>query len=448
MSGIVWSLLSFIVGLGILVFIHEFGHFWVARKNGIKVLKFAVGFGKPIYTWHDKLGTEYAIGVIPLGGYVRMLDTRVDEVAEEELDVTFNSKKVTQRIAVVAAGPLANFVFAVFALLLMYLIGVPAVKPVVGDVKADSIAESAGLLHSDLIVQVEDNKVVDWETTTFALLQQVGEEQIKVQVKRGESEQQVVLQTADWTVDEGRVLSGLGITPFRPQATLTLQQVVEQSAAEKAGLLVGDKIISINEIKVNDWQHAVEFISNAPGQTLSVEILRQGSTMVLPVRPDSRLTEDGFTQGYLGVAPVVENWPKGYVFEQQYGILPALQKSLERTWAITSLSFQMIGKLLTGDIGLNNLSGPISIAQGAGISAQSGIVYFLSFLALISVNLGVVNLLPLPVLDGGHLMYFFIELIRGKPVSERVQEMGFRIGAFVLMMIMGIAIINDFARLF
>ena len=447
MSGFIWSLFSFIVALGILVFIHEFGHFWVARKNGIKVLRFAVGFGKPIYSWYDKQGTEYTIGLIPLGGYVRMLDTRVDEVEEKDLDVTFNNKKVTQRIAVVAAGPLANFVFAIFALLLMYLIGVPAVKPIVGQVEANSIAAEAGLLPVDEIVQVEDNKVVDWETTAFALLQQVGEDQITVTVRRDNLERQVKLITPDWTVDEGRVLAGLGITPYRPAATLTLQQIVEGSAAQKAGLQVNDTLVKMGETELTSWQDAVEIISNAPAQEIAVEILRDGQKITLNVRPDSRQTEDGFSQGYLGVAPVVENWPKGYVFEQQYAILPALQKSLERTWAITSLSFQMIGKLLTGDIGLNNLSGPISIAQGAGISAQSGIVYFLSFLALISVNLGVVNLLPLPVLDGGHLMYFFIELIRGKPVSERVQEMGFRIGAFVLMMIMGIAIINDFARL-
>lgn len=447
MSGFIWSFFSFIVALGILVFIHEFGHFWVARKNGIKVLRFAVGFGKPIYSWYDKQGTEYTIGLIPLGGYVRMLDTRVDEVAPEDIDVTFNSKKVTQRIAVVAAGPIANFIFAAFALLLMYLIGVPSVKPIVGQVQTDSIAAQAGLKPIDEIVQVADNKVVDWETTAFALLQQVGEDQITLTVRRDNLEQKVTLNTPDWTVDEGRVLVGLGITPYRPQATLTLQQIVEGSAAEKAGLKVQDTLLSMDGKVLNTWQDAVEIISNAPAQELAVEVLRSGQNLTLNVRPDSRQTEDGFSQGYLGVAPVVENWPKGYVFEQQYAILPALQKSLERTWAITSLSFQMIGKLLTGDIGLNNLSGPISIAQGAGISAQSGIVYFLSFLALISVNLGVVNLLPLPVLDGGHLMYFFIELIRGKPVSERVQEMGFRIGAFVLMMIMGIAIINDFARL-
>jgi regulator of sigma E protease len=447
MPGVLWTVVSFIVCLGILIFVHEYGHFWVARRNGIKVLKFAIGFGKPIVTWHDKLGTEYSIGIIPLGGYVRMLDTRVDDVVEKDLPETFNNKKVGQRIAVVAAGPMANFIFAVFAFILMFLIGVPAVKPVIGEIAENSISANANMQKLDEIVAVEGNKVVDWETANFAFIQQVGSDQVQVTVKRDGTEQQLIFDTTDWTVDEGRVLSGLGITPYRPQATLTIGQVVEGSAAERAGLKVKDEIVSISQTPLDNWQQAVEFISNAPEQELIVEVLRDSRLIQLKVIPDARQTEDGFSQGYLGVAPVVENWPKGYVFEQQYGIFPALEKSFEKTWALISLSFQMIGKLLTGDIGLNNLSGPIAIAQGAGVSAQSGIVYFLSFLALISVNLGVVNLLPLPVLDGGHLMYFFIELIRGKPVSERVQEMGFRIGAFVLMMIMGIAIINDFARL-
>ena len=447
MPSVIWTVASFVVCLGILIFVHEYGHFWVARRNGVKVLKFAIGFGKPLITWHDKLGTEFSIGLIPLGGYVRMLDTRVDEVASEDLPNSFNHKRVGQRIAVVAAGPMANFIFAIFAFLLMFLIGVPAVKPIVGEVESNSISAQANLLPSDEIIAIEDNTVVDWETTTFALIQYVGSEQLEITVKRNGIDTNVLLNTKDWRVDEGRVLQGLGITPYRPQPTLVIQQVVEASAAESAGLKVSDELLSIDGAALDSWAQAVAVISNSAQQKLQIKIRRDGVEQDIVVIPNARQSTDGFTQGYLGVAPVMENWPKGYVFEQQYAIFPALQKSMERTWALISLSFQMIGKLLSGDIGLNNLSGPISIAQGAGISAQSGIVYFLSFLALISVNLGVVNLLPLPILDGGHLMYFFIELIRGKPVSERVQEMGFRIGAFVLMMIMGIAIINDFARL-
>lgn len=447
MIGIIWNLLSFILALGILIFIHEYGHFWVARRNGIKVLKFSVGFGRTLHSWHDKQGTEYSIGLIPLGGYVRMLDGRIDDVSPVDEQYTFNNKKVTQRIAVVSAGPLANFIFAAFALFIMLLIGVPAVKPVVGEISQDSIAQKAGLTTGDLILSVEDNNVVDWQSANFAFLQQVGNDSFSVTVERNEQAIDLILSSEQWNIDEGRVLSGLGITPFSPKALLTLAHVVDGSPAEKAGLQVNDELIELNNISLTSWPQTVEIISGLADQNVEAKVLRNGELITFNLVPENKPTKDGFSRGYLGVSPNFENWPKGYVFDMQYGILPALQKSFEKTWTLISLSVQMIGKLIVGDIGLNNLSGPISIAQGAGISAQSGFVYFLSFLALISVNLGVVNLLPLPVLDGGHLMYFFIELIRGKPVSERVQEIGFRVGAFVLMMIMGIAIINDFARL-
>ncbi|NVK24250.1 MAG: sigma E protease regulator RseP [Gammaproteobacteria bacterium] len=447
MFALVWNLFSFVVALGILVFVHEYGHFWVARRNGVKVLKFSVGFGRSIYSWTDKQGTEYSIGVIPLGGYVRMLDGRVDDVPTEQEQYSFIHKKVTQRIAIVAAGPLANFIFAIFALFLMLLIGVPKVKPVVGEVTPSSIAAEAGLQANDEFMRIADTKVLDWETTSYALLDQVGSDVFNVEVQRNGQPLTLTVKPIDWNIDDGQVLSGLGFTPYRPKPLLTMAQVVEGSPAQQAGIQAGDKLISMNGERLKDWPHAVSIITNHPEQTIPALIERNGIEISLNITPESKLDEEGFSQGYLGVAPNVENWPKGYVFDMQYGILPALEKSIERTWSLISLSFRMIGKLLVGDIGLNNLSGPISIAQGAGVSAQSGLVYFLSFLALISVNLGVVNLLPLPVLDGGHLMYFLIELIRGKPVSDKVQEIGFRVGAFVLMMIMGIAIINDFTRL-
>ena len=385
--------------------------------------------------------------MIPLGGYVRMLDGRIDDVSPDQEKHRFIHKKVTQRIAIVAAGPMANFVFAVFALFIMLLIGVPKVKPVVGEIEPTSIAAEAGLLSNDQFVSIGSTNVVDWETASYALLDQVGSDNFQVTVLRDGSHQQLVVTPVDWNIDDGQILSGLGLTPYRPQPLLTMAQVVTNSPADKAGLIVGDKLVAMNGETLDSWQHAVSIITNNPEQKISTQIERAGVISMVEVIPDAKIDKDGFSRGYLGVAPNVENWPKGYVFDMQYGILPALEKSAEKTWALISLSFRMIGKLLVGDIGLNNLSGPISIAQGAGVSAESGLVYFLSFLALISVNLGVVNLLPLPVLDGGHLMYFLIELIRGKPVSDRVQEIGFRIGAFVLMMIMGIAIINDFTRL-
>jgi len=443
----IWNLSSFIVALGILVFIHEYGHYWVAKKNGIKVLKFAVGFGKPIYTWRNKSGTDFVIGMIPLGGYVRMLDERVDDVLPEDKPFAFNNKKVTQRIAVIAAGPMANFIFAIVVLFAVLMMGGKAVKPVIGAVDASSISANAGVQGGDIILAVNDIKTPSWESANYALIEQVGKTSFNLVVDRNNSQTNLQLNSAGWEIDDGQILKGLGLQPFRPSPLLTIAFIAEGSPAQNGGLNVGDKLLTINDIDLKNWKQATEIIAENADKPLSVEVERNGQKTTVLITPKNRPTKDGFSRGYLGVAPDVEKWPKGYVFDVQYGIFRALQKSVEQTWSFISLTFQMVGKLVTGDIGLNNLSGPISIAQGAGQSAESGLVNFLKFLALISINLGVVNLLPLPVLDGGHLMYYFIELIRGKPVSERVQEMGFKIGAFILMMIMGIAIINDFGRL-
>lgn len=447
MTEFIWNLFSFIVALGILVFVHEYGHYWVAKKNGVKVLKFAVGFGKPIYTWRSKSGTDFVIGLIPLGGYVRMLDERIDEVLPQDKSSAFNNKKVSQRIAVIAAGPMANFVFAIIVLFAMFMMGGKAVKPVVGEVDQSSIAADSGIVAGDVILSVNNQPTPSWESANYALIAQVGKPNFNLLVERGNAETNIIVNSNGWEIDDGQVLKGLGIQPFRPNPLLTIALIVDGSPAQIGGLLVSDKLLTINGISLKTWQQTTEIIAANADKKLNVEVERNGQKITLAITPKNRPTKDGFSQGYLGVAPDVEKWPKGYVFDVQYGIFPALQKSVEQTWSFISLSFQMVGKLITGDIGLNNLSGPISIAQGAGHSAESGLVNFLKFLALISINLGVVNLLPLPVLDGGHLMYYFIELIRGKPVSERVQEMGFRIGAFILMMIMGIAIINDFGRL-
>jgi regulator of sigma E protease len=427
LTDFIWNLFSFIVALGILVFVHEYGHYWVAKKNGIKVLKFAVGFGKPIYTWKNKAGTDFIIGIIPLGGYVRMLDERIDDVLPEDKQSAFNNKKVTQRIAVIAAGPMANFVFAIVILFAMFMMGGKAVKPVVGSVDAASISANAGVQAGDIILAVNNIETPSWESANYALIEQVGKASFNLVVSRDNNQTNLKMNSANWEIDDGQILKGLGLQPYRPTPLLTIALVADDSPAQNGGLNVSDKLLSINDISLESWKQTTEIIAGNADVPLNIEVERNGQKLTLLITPENRPTKSGFSQGYLGVAPDVEKWPKGYVFDVQYGIFPALKKSVEQTWSFISLTFQMVGKLVTGDIGLNNLSGPISIAQGAGQSAESGLVNFLKFLALISINLGVVNLLPLPVLDGGHLMYYFIELIRGKPVSDRVQEMGFKI---------------------
>ncbi len=450
MFDFLWNLFSFVIALGLLITVHEFGHFWVARKNGILVKKFSIGFGKALLSWRDRQGTEYVIAAIPLGGYVRMLDGRVDPVLPQFADLAFDNKTVRQRMAVIAAGPVANFIFAIFALALMYVIGVPSLKPVVAQVTPGSIAERA-YLPSQQIVAVNGDTVQDWQGVQLLLLEQIGRSSVTLSMADSPDSPaaEVTLDLTNWKFDPERdsVFGSLGIVPQQAQALTEAAFVQKDSAAERAGIQVGDKFLVAEGEAVRDWQQLVALIQNHPGKPLSLLIERDGKSLPVTVTPDTQKSADGFHQGYLGVSPKVKPVDAKYLQELQYNPLEALWQGVQKTWQLIRLSFSMVGKLLFGDISVKHLSGPISIAQGAGTSADLGLIAFLSFLALISVNLGVVNLLPLPILDGGHLMYLVVELIRGRPVSEKAQELGFKIGAFVLLMLMGIALLNDISRL-
>ena len=451
MSAFVWNLLSFVVALGLLVTVHEFGHFWVARKNGILVKKFSIGFGKTLYSWRDRQGTEFVIAAIPLGGYVRMLDERVDPVLPQFSDLAFNNKTVPQRMAVIAAGPLANFLFAIFILAVMYMIGVPTQKPVVAGVMPHSIAEAAQLPNEQRIVAINGEAVRDWQAIALLLVGQIGREsvQLTLQDLQSEVESTYQLDLRDWRFDPEKdsLFASLGLIPKQAIALLEVASMEKGSAAEVSGLQIGDKFVAAAGVSVTRWEQLVQIIQNNPGKTVPMLIDRQGAEVRLDVTPQSRQLPDGFHQGFLGVMPKVQPLEESMFFEQKYGPIDAIWQGTVRTWQLVRLSFSMVEKLLFGDVSVKHLSGPISIAQGAGTSADLGLIAFLSFLALISVNLGVVNLLPLPILDGGHLMYLVVELLTGKPVSEKAQETGFKIGAFVLLMLMGIALLNDISRL-
>ncbi|KAF7775297.1 regulator of sigma E protease [Pseudoalteromonas citrea] len=445
-----WNLGSFIIALGILVTVHEYGHFWVARKCSVEVLRFSIGFGKPLLKWHDKLGTEYVIALIPLGGYVKMLDGRVDEVPEHKRHLAFDSKPVVSKIAVVAAGPIANFLFAIVVLASMYMIGVQNVKPVVGGVVEQSRAATASLQAGDQILQLGDKPVSSWQEVTFGLMSHLGEEQVVVKVQ--DAQQQIRLRTlplTDWKLDkqDEAPLQSVGIKPFRPEITLTLAHIQADSAAEKAGLQIGDIVRSIDSEYVSSWQSLVDKVKVSAKQPLRILIYRAQTELTLTVIPDAKALKSGEVVGYLGVVPQLAEWPTGYIETRQYGPLDSMVLGIKKTYELISLSFDMIGNLVTGQVSVKNLSGPVGIAVGAGNSVSYGIVAFLGFLALISVNLGVFNLLPLPVLDGGHLMYYLIELIRKKPVSEKTQELGFKVGALLLIALTCFALLNDVSRL-
>ncbi|WP_324047343.1 sigma E protease regulator RseP [Aeromonas caviae] len=450
MGGLLWNIGAFIVALGLLVAVHEFGHFWVARRCGVKVERFSIGFGKAIWRRLGKDGTEYVLALIPLGGYVKMLDGRVDELKPGEEAQAFNHKSVWARMAIVAAGPMANFVFALFAFWLMFMIGVPSVKPVVGEVRPASIVAEAGILPGMEIVGVGGEETGDWESVTYALISHLGDDSVQLKLKAANTSYAVdkTLQLAGWKFDPDKEspIGSLGIVPLGGKVLPVVEAVVPSSASEKAGLQIGDRIKGVDGDAITEWAQFVERVQQSPAQPLQVTVERGGSEMTLTLTPDGKKVK-GQLVGFVGLSPQLVPLPDEYRTLLQYGPLQALWHGVQKTWSLITLTFDMIGKLIGGIVSLDNLSGPISIAKGAGSSADYGLVYFLGFLALISVNLGIINLFPLPVLDGGHLVYFLIEAITGKPVSEKIQEVGFRIGAAILMLLMGIALFNDFARL-
>jgi regulator of sigma E protease len=451
-----WSLGSFIVALGILITAHEYGHFWVARRCGVKVERFSIGFGKAIWRKVGKDGTEYVVAMIPLGGYVKMLDERVEDVPEHLLDQAFNRKTVWQRIAIVSAGPIANFIFAIVALYVMYLIGTPSIKPVIDSTKLNSPASVIQLVEPQQIIAVSGQPVRTWEEVNLALVGHIGDDSIELSLAPLPAlsgmempVRTVKLDTRNWVFDPEKEspITALGLGIFRPGIDPTIAAVSKDSAAEQAGIKIGDKLVNINGTQYSDWNAFVDVVQSSANKNINMTLIRQGEQINVDVVPKAQQNSDGKTIGIVGISPTQAQWPDNMRFELEYGIVDSVIAAADKTWQLVVVSFKMIGKLFTGDVSVKNLSGPISIAQGAGASASYGLVYFLGFIALISVNLGIINLMPLPVLDGGHLLYYFIEVITGKPVPEKVQEIGFRFGAALLLMLMGVALFNDFARL-
>ena len=447
MLPIIWNIASFVIALSILVAVHEWGHYYVAKLCKVKILKFSIGFGRPVYRRVTSSGMEFIIAAIPLGGYVRMLDGRVDQVSTQDLDVCFDLKPVGQRMAIVAAGPIVNFLFAIFALMLVGMLGSQSSKTIVGEVLPNSYAASAGLVVNDEIIQVGSRSVKDWQEVSIEMVSFSGEASMPIVVKNKNG---LVLEKTlpinGWKLDPDAadLFSTLGFVPFSPALTKTLALVGENAPAGKAGLAVNDEILKIDGTPMTNWGQIVGYIEARPNQTIDVEILRDGSVSNISVMLGQK--PEQAEQGYLGVSPFREAWPSEYIIEVKEGPIDALVSGSQSTWRLMTVTLEMLGKLVTGDLSVKSLSGPISIAQGAGAHASYGLVAFLGFLAIISVNLGIINLLPLPILDGGHLLYFTIEWITGKPVSEAIQEVGLKVGGVILFAVMATAIFNDILR--
>ncbi|MBS1160944.1 MAG: Peptidase putative rane-associated zinc metallopeptidase [Proteobacteria bacterium] len=452
MTDLPFYLAAFLLVLGVLIVVHEFGHYVAARLCGVKVLRFSLGFGPVL--WQKKLGreqTEWAVSIFPLGGYVKMLDEGEDEVAADQLDRAFNRQSVGKRSLIVGAGPLANFLLAIVLYWGIFMHGTQELLPVLGKPPVDSPAALAGINNGELVRLVDGAPVATWDGLRWTLLQKaVDQESTELEVINEQQEislRRLYLQAAGDNGWEGDALERLGINFYRPKLPAVLGQVVNGRPGERAGLQAGDRVLAIDGGAIAGWFDLVEKISASAGVSCRLTVERQGQVLEMELIPES-VEERGRTVGKIGVGVADSGEARREVRTfVSYGFFAAGGKAIAETWDKSIFSLLMLGKMLTGEVSWKNLSGPVTIADYAGQSARLGVEYYLKFMALVSISLGVLNLLPIPVLDGGHLMYHMIEVVRRRPLSERAMEIGQRIGLFILFMLMAFAFFNDINRL-
>ena len=446
-----YMIVGTLVALGVLVTFHEFGHFWVARRCGVKVLRFSIGFGMPLLRWHDRRGTEFVIAAIPLGGYVKMLDEREGEVPADQLDQSFNRKTVRQRIAIVAAGPIANFLLAMVFFWVLAMLGSEQIRPVIGAVEADSMAAKAGLVAGQEIVSIDGEPTTGWGAVNLQLVRRLGESgtvNLMVREQGSTSESPRELALSHWLkgADEPDPIKSLGIRPWRPALPPVLAELDPKGPAQAAGLKAGDRLLALDGQALGDWQQVVDLVRVRPDTKIVLKIDRDGAQIDVPVSLSVR-GDAKAAGGYLGAGVKSPEWPPSMVREVSFGPVAAIGEGARRTWTMSVLTFESLKKMLFGELSVKNLSGPITIAKVAGASAQSGVADFLNFLAYLSISLGVLNLLPIPVLDGGHLLFYLVEWVRGRPLSDRVQGWGIQIGISLVVGVMLLALVNDLGRL-
>ena len=452
MDSFLFSAAAFVLALGVLITVHEFGHFWVARRLGVKVLRFSVGFGRPLWRRIGRVdGTEYVVAAVPLGGYVRMLDEREGDVPAAEAHRAFNRQSLRVRSAIVAAGPLFNFAFAILAYWLVFVSGDVGTRPIVGTVTAGSPAAAAGFRPGEVVQRVNGEDTPTWETVVYELLAAgVSRVPARMEVQTTDGGAELRSLAVDALLDLGEqrdALGTLGLTPERPILAPVIGEVIAGEAAERAGLRPGDRLVAVDGEPIADWPAWVEYVQGRPGRTLRLDFQRDGLAMATELVP-AGVDRNGTLVGRIGAAVSLDSdLMERYRAEVRYGPVEALGVAVRKTWDLSVLTLRVVWKMVIGEASVNNLSGPISIAQSAGQSASVGLVQFLKFLALVSVSLGVLNLLPVPVLDGGHLAFFAVEAIKGGPLSEAAQALGQRIGLALLIGLMALVLYLDLVRL-
>lgn len=454
MTGLLVSVVAFVVAIGILVAVHEYGHYWAARRLGFKVQRFSIGFGRPLWL---RIGgadrTEYVLAAIPLGGYVKLLDEREGPVEPADLPRSFTRRPVWQRVVMLLAGPGCNFLFAIVAFWLLFLLGVPGLKPVVGDVTVDTPAARAGFRREDTIVAVRGEATPTREAAVLAMLDElidhgsIGVTLERRDGSRREASIEVPAAARVALTEPGALLQGLGFAFWYPARPVVVGTVAEGSPAAAAGLAPGDRIVAVDGERIVEFGRFLEIVRSQPGRRLVLEVVRGDSSRRIEVAVRAE-QDGGRTIGRIGITPggTVE-FPDWMQTEERYGPVAAVGPAIAETWDKTALTVKFLVRMVTGDVSARNISGPINIAQYAGITAVEGPQYFLGFLALVSLSLAVLNLLPVPILDGGQVLYQLAELVKGRPLSDEAQMLGQKVGIALLVALMGFAFYNDISRL-
>ncbi|CRK85796.1 Regulator of sigma-E protease RseP [Candidatus Providencia siddallii] len=446
---LILNITLFIITLSILITVHEFGHYLVARRCGVHIERFSIGFGKILFSKINKNCTEFILAIIPLGGYIKMLDERIDYVIHEKRHMAFNNKTICQKAAIVSAGPIANFLLAVIVYWIVYLIGAPTTRLIIENIKPGSIAEAANFTPKMEIISINDIEMHDWNSVKIALTSKTNNNLFTIKViPKGYNKtitKTINLTKHKFNQEKQNPIFDIGIIPILTKINYIVKKIEKETPGERAGLMINDKIVNINGKQFNNFNLITDIIRDNPGVPLKLTVNRDNKLISLILIPDNKKNKNNKQIGFAGIKLSILNLSDKYIKKDKYGFFTAFYKAIEKTWQLISLIVKMVYKIFIGDIKINNLGGPISIAKGAGVSAKLGIVYYLIFIAFISVNLGVINLLPLSILDGGHLFFLIIEKIKGSPVSEQIHNISFKIGLIALILLIGISIFNDFS---